>query len=101
MTPIRRASSAPGPAMSAARARTRRASTAGCRSRSTHSGNTRSMSEDNEYLGGRSEEQDEAAADTEPNPAGGMPEHEQAEEPGPPVAGDAGGESARTPSAGL
>jgi hypothetical protein len=43
----------------------------------------------------REDEQEEA------NPAGGMPDHEQADEPGPPVAGDAGGESIRELGAGM
>jgi hypothetical protein len=59
------------------------------------------MDDDNEYLGGRSEEQEEASADTEPNPAGGMPDHEQAEEPAPPQAADATGESIRELGAGM
>ena len=47
------------------------------------------------------DEQEQAQEETEPNPAGGMPEHEQAEEPGPPVAADADGERIREMGAGM
>jgi hypothetical protein len=59
------------------------------------------MDEDNEYLGGQSPEQEEAAADTEPNPAGGMPDHEQADEPAAPQSGDSAGETIRELGAGM
>lgn len=49
----------------------------------------------------RTEQQKQEEEELETNPAGGMPEHEQAEEPGPATAGHDEGESIRELGAGM